>query len=227
VQIATTFRHMETSNAVREYAIERLSKLLKYFRRDPIAAHAVFSVENEHQYAVELSLTLPNGLVLQAHESTEDMYSSIDLASARIERQVRRWKDKIRDHKPHKGPSFSVSDNVLHGESLEPRPGKAAAKGAKGTTTGKVEKGGKKEPAKASKLVSPAAPKLDVIREQTFTVRTLRVDDAVMQLNLLENNFLVFTNAETGTITVTYRRQDGHYGLLDTGAKVSANSADT
>jgi putative sigma-54 modulation protein len=212
---------METSNAVRDYAIERLSKLLKYFRRDPIAAHAVFSVENEHQYAVELSLTLPNGLVLQAHESTEDMYSSIDLASSRIERQVRRWKDKIRDHKPHKGPSFSVSDNVLHAEGLEPRPAKLAGK------VGKVEKGGKKDSAKPAKVASPPAPKLDVIREQTFTVRTLRVDDAVMQLNLLENNFLVFTNAETGTITVTYRRQDGHYGLLDTGAKVSAKSADT
>jgi len=224
VQIATTFRHMETSQAVRDYAIERLSKLLKYFRRDPIASHAVFSVENEHQHAVELSITLPNGLVLQAHESTEDMYSSIDLASSRIERQVRRWKDKIRDHKPHKGPSFSVSDNVLHAEGLEPRRVKLAAKGAKAT---KVEKGGKKEIAKAAKVASPLPPKLDVIREQTFRVRTLRVDDAVMQLNLLENNFLVFTNAETGTITVTYRRQDGHYGLLDTGAKVSENSADT
>jgi len=216
---------METSNAVRDYAIERLSKLLKYFRRDPIAAHAVFSVVKEHEYSVELSLTLPNGLVLQAHESTEDMYSSIDLASARIERQVRRWKDKIRDHKPHKGPSFSVSDHVLHAESLEPRPGKLAVKGTK--AAGKAEKGGKKEPAKAAKVSSPPAPKLDIIREQTFTVRTLRVDDAVMQLNLLENNFLVFTNAETGTIAVTYRRQDGHYGLLDTGAKVSAKSADT
>ncbi len=221
MQIATTFRHMETSQAVREYATERLSKLLKYFRRDPIAAHAVFSVENEHQHAVELSLTLPNGLVLQAHESTEDMYSSIDIASSRIERQVRRWKDKIRDHKPHKGPSFSVSDNVMHADGLEPRRMRFAAKGEK------AEKGSKKDVAKAAKVASPPAPKLDIIREQTFSVRTLRVDDAVMQLNLLENNFLVFTNAETGTITVTYRRQDGHYGLLDTGAKVSAKSADT
>ena len=50
------------------------------------------------------NITLPNGLVINAKETTEDMYSSIDLAAARIERQVRKWKEKIRDHKPHGGP---------------------------------------------------------------------------------------------------------------------------
>ena len=45
MQLSTTFRHMDASQAVREYAAEKLDKIRKYFNKDPISAHAVFSVE--------------------------------------------------------------------------------------------------------------------------------------------------------------------------------------
>lgn len=202
MQLSTTFRHMEASQAVRDYAEERLEKLYKYFHRDPIAAHAVFSVERNHNFVAEFQITLPNGLVIQARETTEDMYSSIDLAGARIERQVRKWKDKIRDHKPHHGPGFPVRERVLPAADMEPRPerGEAAAK-------------------PAPVVSAPAAPPITVVREQTFTVRGMRVDEAVMQLNLMENDFLVFTDVDTKGISVVYRRKDGNYGLIETGAR--------
>ena len=66
---------------------------------------------------------------------------------------------------------------------------------------------------------APPAPAIHVIREQTFTVRAMRVEDAVMQMNLLENDFLVFTDIDTKGISVVYRRKDGNYGLIDTGAR--------
>ncbi len=50
------------------------------------------------------------------------MYSSIDLAAARIERQVRKWKEKIRDHKPHGGPAGTVRELVIPADEIEPRP---------------------------------------------------------------------------------------------------------
>src|SRR3954462_11724304 len=120
MQLSTTFRHMEASSAVREYAEEKLDRFRKYFTRTPLGAHAVFSVERNHNHTVEILLTLPNGLCVQAQETTEDMYSSIDLAIARIERQVRKWKDKIRDHKPHGTPGFSVREAALPAEAREP-----------------------------------------------------------------------------------------------------------
>ncbi len=192
MQLSTTFRHMEASPAVREYAEERLDKIKKYFSRDPISAHATFSVERNHNHTAEFSLTLPNGIVLQARETTEDMYSSVDLASARIERQVRKWKEKIRTHKPHVGPSFSIRQAVLSAETLEPHPGV--------------------EP-KTEGLKAP-----EVVRELTVEVRGMRLDEAVMQLNLMEREFLVFTDVDTKAISVIYRRKDGNYGLIETGA---------
>ena len=126
MQLSTTFRHMEASPAVKDYAEERLEKIKKYFSRDPISAHGTFSVERNHNHTAEFSLTLPNGIVIQARETTEDMYSSVDLAVARIERQVRKWKEKIRTHKPHGGPRLQVRQTVMAAENLEPQPGTPA-----------------------------------------------------------------------------------------------------
>src|SRR5258708_17172416 len=130
MQLSTTFRHMDASQAVREYAADRLEKIRKYFSKDPIAAHAVFSVERGFNHVADINITLPNGIVINAKETTEDMYSSIDLATARIERQCRKWKEKIRDHKPHGGPVTSVREMVIPAEEMEPRSPVASGAGA-------------------------------------------------------------------------------------------------
>jgi len=121
MQLSTTFRHMDASQAVREYTAERLEKIRKYFNKGPISAHAVFAVERGFHHVAELNITLPNGISINAKETTEDMYSSIDLAAARIERQVRKWKEKIRDHKPHGGPAATVRELVIPADDIEPR----------------------------------------------------------------------------------------------------------
>jgi len=198
MQISTTFRHMEASPAVREYAEERLDKIRKYFHRDLLSAHATFSVERNHHHTAEFSLTLPNGIVLQARETTEDMYSSVDLAASRIERQVRKWKEKIHTHKPHGGPSFSIRQAVITPESFDPQPN---AQGETDATRG---------------AATPA--KVNVVRERMLEVRTMAVEDAAMQLNLMGKEFLVFTDVDSKTISVIYRRNDGNYGLIETGA---------
>lgn len=194
MQLSTTFRHMEVSPAVKDYAEERLLRIKKYFQREPISAHATFSVERNLHHTAEFSLTLPNGIIIQAQDTTEDMYSSVDLAVARIERQVRKWKDKIRSHKPHGGPSFQVRQVVLPSASLEPQPGDA-------------EGGG-----------TVSSRELPVVKENNREVKVLHVQEAAMQLNLLEKNAMVFIDADTKTISVIYRRKEGDYGLIETGA---------
>ena len=231
MQVTTTFRHMETSQPVRQHALERLDKVRKYFTKEPLSGHAVFSVENNHQYTAELQITLPNGLLVQARETTEDMYSSIDLAGARLERQVRRWKDRISDHKPHGGPSFAVKSRIFSADGMHgPRDDDREPDLLDTNSNGKVKApaadalraAGGAKPAP----VSPVAPPINVVREETFTARAMRVDDAVMQLSLLETEFLVFSDVESGLISVVYRRKDGNYGLIDTGAKASTASAE-
>lgn len=201
MQLSTTFRHMDASQAVREYSEEKLEKIRKYFHKDPIAAHAVFSVERGFNHVADINITLPSGLVINAKETTEDMYSSIDLAVARIERQVRKWKDKIRDHKPHEG-HISLRERVISADTIEPQAGPPLEI---------------TQPARAAGVSPPVAPAFNVIKEETFTVPTLRVHDAVMQLNLIGSQFLVFSDLESHHVSVVYRRNDGNYGLIETG----------
>ena len=215
MQLSTTFRHMDASQAVRDYAEEKLDKIRKYFQKDPIAAHAVFAVERGFHHVADINITLPNGIVINAKETTEDMYSSIDLAAARIERQVRKWKEKIRDHKPHGGPSVSVREMVILAEELEPQPRGAGAAPADTTPNRAAAK-----PAAAS----PPPPAFRVVKDETFTARSMTVEDAVMQLNLLGDELLIFTDINSQTISVVYRRKDGNYGLVETGRETAGRS---
>ena len=216
MQLSTTFRHMDASQAVRDYAEEKLDKIRKYFQKDPIAAHAVFAVERGFHHVADINITLPNGIVINAKETTEDMYSSIDLATARIERQVRKWKEKIRDHKPHGGPSVSVREMVLLAEEMEPHPSSAPGSAPEATPH-------RVAPVKPAAAAPP--PAFQIVKDDTFTARSMKVEDAVMQLNLLGDELLVFTDVNSQTISVLYRRKDGNYGLIETGREATSKSA--
>ena len=204
MQLSTTFRHMDASQAVREYAAEKLEKIRKYFNKDPIAAHAVFSVERGFNHVADINITLPNGILINAKETTEDMYSSIDLATARIERQVRKWKEKIRDHKPHGGPAGTVRELVIPADEIEPRPA---------------------TPETPAPVPAAASGGYRIIKDERVTARSMTVEDAVMQMNLLGDEHLIFTDAGTGTTSVIYRRRDGNYGLIETGPAPSGDRA--
>jgi len=191
MQLSVTFRHMEASEAVRQYAREKVEKIKKYFP-DPIFAHVVVGTERGYQHAVDVHIQLHNGIAIKGHETTEDMYSSIDLVMAKIERQVRRHKDKIRHHKAREGLSeMSVMEHVL-------------------------ESDGEHGAAEAANEQTAPAQKAKITKTDTYVTQALHVDEAVMQLDLLHQNFLVFKNPDTGLINVVYRREDGNYGLIET-----------
>ena len=52
------------------------------------------------------------------------------------------------------------------------------------------------------------------IKIQNIEYKPMDIDEAVMQMDLVDDNFLVFTNARTDSINVLYRRKDGHFGLI-------------
>jgi putative sigma-54 modulation protein len=199
MQTQFVFRHMDSSDAVRNYAEERLTKIKRYFS-DPLKVSCVFSVEKINHIA-QFDVTLRNGLTLHSSEQTESMYSSIDLALAKMERQVRRYKDRITNHKPAKGRAARVRQSVLSGESF-----------------GDVESSlseADPRPTQATTIEQPREPAPRLVREQEFRADRLAVQDAIMQLNLAHRQFLVFTNTETGDINVIYRLGDD-YGLIET-----------
>ena len=96
MDITVTFRHVESTESLKEYAEEKLSKIDKYFDY-PIEAHIVLTAEKFRRMA-DVTLNV-NGAVIKADEETEDMYSAIDQVMDKIEIQVKRYRDKIRNRR--------------------------------------------------------------------------------------------------------------------------------
>jgi putative sigma-54 modulation protein len=198
MQFAVTFRHMDATDALKGYAKDRLEKIRKYFP-DPISIHVVMSTERFH-HRVDVNVQLHNGFKIAGTETTENMYSSIDLVSAKIERQVRRYKDKLRTHKARELEGVAVVHSVLVEPTAEMAAG--AANGEAAERTEPVDEAG--------------APV--VITRETVRAEPMSASEAIMQLNLLHAPFLVFRNDRTGQINILYKREDGAYGLIEAAA---------
>ena len=54
-----------------------------------------------------------------------------------------------------------------------------------------------------------------VIRKKSFPIKPMSVDEAILQMNLLEHEFFVFTDTDSGKTSVVYKRRDGGYGLIE------------
>ncbi len=205
MQTHFVFRQMESSNALRGYAEERLEKIKRYFA-DPLRISCTFSVD-KIMHCASFDVTLRNGLQLHASESTENMYSSVDMALAKMERQVRRYKARIKHHKADEGRTAKVKLGVIAAESVtdrhveedEAHHAAAAAPAANGHDAG----------------AAPPDSTPHVIRQTEFQAERMTVHAAIMQMNLLHKQFYVFTNASSGGINVVYALEDGNFGLIE------------
>ncbi|HZS35198.1 MAG TPA: ribosome-associated translation inhibitor RaiA [Polyangia bacterium] len=193
MQLSVTFRHMDATEALKEYAREKVDRIRKYFP-DPIKAHVVLACDRGYNHVADVMITLHNGIVIKGEETTEDMYSSIDLVMAKIERQVRRYKEKIRHHKGLE--SIHGQREIVHSVVSVAEVSVEAAGGA---------------------AAQAVAEEPKIIKKSKFFAKPMSTREAVMQMNLLGNDFLVFTNASSHEVNVVYRRGDGTYGLIETG----------
>jgi putative sigma-54 modulation protein len=95
MQVTVTFRHMESSDAVREYAEEKLQRIEKYLQ-PPVEVHVILEVD-KFMHRAEIDVHA-KGIHLNAHEVTADMYAAIDGVADKIERQVQKHKEKVKKH---------------------------------------------------------------------------------------------------------------------------------
>lgn len=177
MQIAVTFRHMESSDPVRDYVEEKLAKVKKYID-EPIDAQVVLSVQKKIHHRAEVTM-VAKGLTMKSAEEKDDMYAAIDLMVDKIERQLKKYKEKLKEHKGSDAIQRRVDKSVISASSFDEGNG------------------------------TP-----EIIRSHSFFVKPMSVEEAVMQMDLLDKDFLVFTDDRSEEMNVVYRRKDGNYGLI-------------
>ncbi|MBX6763645.1 MAG: ribosome-associated translation inhibitor RaiA [Rubrobacteraceae bacterium] len=186
MEITIKGRNISVTEALEDYAREKVSRLSKFFDDERSAARAEVELIHERNPSIpepevaETTLFI-NGAVLRARGASPDMYASIDLMSDKLERQVRRYRGRQIDR--------------WHGQ---------------------IKKGGSQKPQEEAKVPQDEDEiEAKIVRTKQFQMKPMSPEEAALQMELLDHDFYVFTSAETGEINVVYRRRDGNYGLIE------------
>ncbi|GGF99999.1 MULTISPECIES: ribosome hibernation-promoting factor, HPF/YfiA family [Cysteiniphilum] len=112
MQIQITGRHLEVTPALKQYVDEKLSKLDNHFDHI-IAARVILSVEKGKQMA-EAVINVP-GTEFVAKSDSQDMYATIDMLQDKLDAQVRKHKQKLKDHRAERpeAEALMADDEVV------------------------------------------------------------------------------------------------------------------
>ena len=185
MQIKVTGKNLDVGDALREHIESRLQQIQqKYFEG---SVHAHVTVEKQRVgFHTDCALHLATGLVLQAEGSGGEAHPSFDQAASHLEKQLRRYKQRLRDH---------------HRSRREPVRQVPAQSYVIPAATD------------AGEEVAEAHPV--IVAETGVQLPELSVGEAVMQLDISTRPFLLFRNGGHGGLNLVYRRPDGNIGWVD------------
>ena len=185
MQIKITGKNLDIGDALRDYVGDRLRTLQQKYFEGSVHAHVTFEKQRSGFHA-DCTLHLATGLVLQAHGGAAEAHPSFDAAAQHLERQLKRYKQRLKDH---------------HRTRREPVRNSEAASYV-------ISAAAEHEPEPVD--LSPV-----VVAESVTSVPELTVGEAVMQLDISSIPFVLFRNSGHGALNVVYRRRDGNIGWLD------------
>jgi putative sigma-54 modulation protein len=173
MQTSVTFKNLDSSDTLRSYVQEKLDRFDRLLD-NPAEANVVLSVE-KFRHMAEINIS-GDRLTINGKEETIDMYSAIDMVLDKLEKQIKKNKQKIRERR---SGAKARNRDILAEEANLPE----------------------EEPERQIKI-------------KNIEYKPMHVEEAALQMDLLDDNFLVFTNARSDQVNVLYRRKDGHYGLI-------------
>lgn len=181
-------KNIDITDAIHDYVHQKIEKAVSHFESLTTEVDVHLSVARNPRInpkqTAEVTIYV-NGSVVRAEESSENLYASIDLVANKIARQLRKFKEK-RNRKTHPPakPSEVFSDQPVVSD--------------------------------ISQVLSERTPQLPeaVVRTKYFAMPPMTVQEALEHLELVDHDFYMFCNVETGEINVIYERNHGGYGLL-------------
>ena len=188
-------RNLEITQAISDYTRDKLSRAVAKFEGLVSEADVHLSVARNpsvQQQTAEVTI-FANGTIIRAEERSENLYASIDLVSSKLSRQLRRYKERIKDHHRSEG-------NRSDGDSTA----RAALNGSS-EVIARLDQQGQSRPA----LPTPA------VRRKYFAMPPMTLEQAITQLELVDHDFYVFRDREDKQIRVIYRRNHGGYGVIE------------
>jgi putative sigma-54 modulation protein len=210
--ITVTARHMPVTDAIREYCHKKIDGLHLDYPKI-VGAHFILVVD-KHRQRAELVLHCNNHITIEAHNVCDDLYASIDAVINKAARQMRKYKTRLlRGFRPHRQKVRYLKEHVLDTSFLEAEAIHSAGGMKNGSASNQASSRLEPEPTQEHEAELPA-PSSRIVSSEKYAAKPMLLDEAVLQLELWERDFLVFLNVQTERLNVLYRRKDGGFGLI-------------
>jgi ribosome hibernation promoting factor len=179
-------KNLDVGDALRERVSDRIAEAMGKYFDGGYSGHATLEREG-FGFRTECAIHLDSKITLEAEGMAADAYASADQAALRIEKRLRRYHRRLKDHRPERLDDHGPIDAASYIIAAPEEEGEAESDG-----------------------FSPV-----IIAESTTPLKQLSVSDAVTELDMTGAPVLVFRHAAHGGINVVYRRADGHFGWID------------
>lgn len=179
-------KQIDIGDALQTHVKAELGEAVKKYAERPTDANVIFS-KSGHEYVCEATVHLSTGLTAAAKAHSTEIYGAFDDCNAKMEKQLRRYKRRLKDHHKDRAEPvelFGASSYILASDG-------------------------------DSDAQEPETLQPMIVAEMQTKIATLSVGEAVMQMELAGAPVLVFRNEGKDGINVVYRREDGNIGWID------------
>ena len=186
MKILITGKNINIGDALRGHTESKVKDLTEKYSVDPVECAVVVSKDAKHAICCQIDMHLGREVFVRVHADSDDAHFSVDDAVEKLEKQLRRHKNRLVDHHKKKGiqlDTIPAQQYVISHNSEDDNAG------------------------------DDLAPL--IIAEQESTILSLSVSEAVMRMDLGDMNALMFLNNKENRINVVYRRPDGNIGWID------------
>jgi ribosomal subunit interface protein len=180
-------KNIDVGDALRERVSGRVAEAMGKYFDGGYSGHATLERDG-FGFRTECAIHLDSKITLHAEGMAADAYASADQAAVRIEKRLRRYHRRLKDHRPERADARTSVDAASY---IIAAP----------------------EDDESEAQVDGFTPV--IIAESTTALKQLSVSDAVTELDMTGAPVLVFRHAAHGGINVVYRRADGHFGWID------------
>jgi ribosomal subunit interface protein len=198
-------KNLDVGDALRERVRERIAEAMGKYFDGGYSGHVTLEREG-FGFRTDCAVHLDSKITLHAEGMAADAYASADQAALRIEKRLRRYHRRLKDHR---------LDRLDGGGPADTGTGDAATLDAATYVIAAPEE----ESEAGADGFTPV-----IIAESTTALKQLSVSDAVTELDMTGAPVVVFRHASHGRLNVVYRRSDGHFGWIDPQAAGSADA---
>lgn len=186
MDIRISGRHVDVGDAFRGHVENRLDAIANKYLHNTVSATVTVAKEH-HSFQIDCQFHTSQGIILKSRGEAGDAYGGFDAAAERIEKQLRRYKRRLKNHHGRGDKAARViSDAQSYIIAPEDEDEDAAP-----------------------------APQPMIIAEMTTDIPEVSVGDAVMLMDLADSPAMMFRNSGNNELNMVYRRPDGNIGWID------------